>query len=99
MSQREGLPLTDETAEALDYVADMDSGVIMYWAVPVGGHSHTRGVRACVRLQDLKEHRATAKALVAKQAEDEGLWFEAATAPEAYLQEKLRDLHEAVERL
>ena len=39
------------------------------------------------------------KKLVAKQAEDEGLWFIAEYASEAYLQEALRLLHEAIERL
>jgi len=34
---------------------------------------------------------------VNKQAEDEGLWFEAVTAPEAYLQQKLRKLHTLIE--
>ena len=38
-----------------------------------------------------------AKAIVDEQAEDEGLWFEARTAPEAYLQAALRRLHGAVE--
>lgn len=37
------------------------------------------------------------KAMVAEQAEDEGLWFVAATAPEGYLQQELRRLHAAVE--
>lgn len=37
------------------------------------------------------------KAIVDEQAEDEGLWFVAATAPEAYLQQELRRLHAAVE--
>lgn len=36
--------------------------------------------------------------LALEQAEDGGLWFEARTAPEAYLQQELRRLHEAVER-
>ena len=36
--------------------------------------------------------------IVAMQAEDEGLWFVAQTAPEAYLQQELRKLHAAVER-
>ena len=36
--------------------------------------------------------------LVDEQAEDEGLWFIAQTAPEAYLQEHLRRLHALVER-
>ena len=35
--------------------------------------------------------------LVNEQAEDEGLWFEAETAPEAYLQQELRRLHYAIE--
>lgn len=38
-----------------------------------------------------------AKAVVEQQAADEGLWFGAATAPEAYLQQELRRLHAAVE--
>jgi hypothetical protein len=33
----------------------------------------------------------------ALRAEDEGLWFEAQTAAEAYLQQELRQLHEVVE--
>jgi hypothetical protein len=37
------------------------------------------------------------QACVAIQAEDEGLWFVAETAPEAYLQQALRRLHEAIE--
>lgn len=36
--------------------------------------------------------------LVAKQAEDEGLWFQATTAAEAYLQQELRRLHALIER-
>lgn len=35
--------------------------------------------------------------LVDRQAEDEGLWFDAETATEAYLQKALRQLHAAVE--
>ena len=35
--------------------------------------------------------------LVDEQAEDEGLWFLAATAPEAYLQQELRRLHAMIE--
>lgn len=36
-------------------------------------------------------------AVVLEQAEDEGLWFMAKTAPEAYLQAALRRLHAAIE--
>jgi len=35
--------------------------------------------------------------LINKQAEDEGLWFQAETASEAYLQQELRKLHAAIE--
>ena len=38
------------------------------------------------------------KKMVDKQAEDEGLWFEAQTAPEAYLQNALRKLHALIEK-
>lgn len=37
--------------------------------------------------------------LVNIQAEDEGIWFIAMTAPEAYLQQELRKLHAAIERM
>ena len=37
--------------------------------------------------------------IVNRQAEDEGLWFDAETAPEAYLQNQLRILHEVIERI
>ena len=36
-------------------------------------------------------------AVVDKQAEDDGLWFIAKTAPEAYLQQELRRLHRVIE--
>ena len=39
---------------------------------------------------------ADARTIVDKQAEDEGLWFHAITAPEAYLQQELRRLHAAL---
>jgi hypothetical protein len=37
------------------------------------------------------------RALLAEQAADEGLWFIAQTAPEAYLQQELRRLHAVIE--
>ena len=40
---------------------------------------------------------ARIRALVSEQAEDEGIWFVAGTAPEAFLQEALRTLHAEVE--
>lgn len=38
-----------------------------------------------------------ALALAAKQARDDGLWFDATSAPEAYLQDALRKLAAAIE--
>ena len=44
-----------------------------------------------------EDHGAAIKRLVDEQAEDEGLWFIAATMPEAYLQQELRRLHHLIE--
>lgn len=41
--------------------------------------------------------KSLARQLVDAQAEDEGLWFRAENAAEAYLQQSLRALHAAVE--
>lgn len=38
------------------------------------------------------------KQIAAKQAEDETIWFIAETSTEAYLQQVIRELHEAIER-
>lgn len=45
----------------------------------------------------LVEYIHMLQALVKGQAADEGLWFEAQTAPEAYLQNALRAIHYAIE--
>lgn len=39
----------------------------------------------------------SARELSAKQAEDDGLWFDATTVTEAYLQSALRELAAAIE--
>ena len=39
------------------------------------------------------------QSMVNTQADNEGLWFRAQTAPEAYLQRKLRELHGIIEKL
>ncbi len=46
---------------------------------------------------NLKDKLKKIKILVDKQAEDGGLWFDAETAPEAYLQNHLRELHRIIE--
>ena len=42
-------------------------------------------------------NEAAVRALVAEQANDDGLWFIAETAAEAYLQQELRRLHAVIE--
>lgn len=52
---------------------------------------------AIKRLEQRNAEVARLKELVAEQAEDEGLWFNAQTASEAYLQQELRRIHAAIE--
>lgn len=44
-----------------------------------------------------RRHLVYLQQLVEQQANDEGLWFNAQHAPEAYLQQELRRLHAAIE--
>ena len=58
----------------------------------------------CYTYQQVGREAAEAKLtrltkLAAMQAEDEGLWFIAKTAPEGYLQQELRALHSAIEEM
>jgi hypothetical protein len=57
--------------------------------------TETRPVDAALAAE--KARVARLRALVDEQAEDEGLWFIARTAPEGYLQQELRRLHAAIE--
>ena len=66
-----------------------------YWkphAIPVMNEAFKE-----IALSGWQAATAPARAIVAQQAEDEGLWFAAQTAPEAYLQQELRRLHAAIE--
>lgn len=47
--------------------------------------------------QELRNEIKKIRAAVSEQAEDEGLWFIAETAPEAYQQLELRRLHKIIE--
>ena len=58
-------------------------------------HHRTDGLWELV-LED-RSPRGRVRALVDEQAADAGLWFEAQTAPEAYVQDALRRLHQAIE--
>jgi len=46
---------------------------------------------------DCKQKLDAIQAVVNEQAEDVGLWFDAVTAPESYLQQELRRLHAVIE--
>jgi len=48
-------------------------------------------------VSEAEQNLAVARELVRRQALDDGLWFVAETATEAYLQAALRELHRAVE--
>ena len=52
---------------------------------------------AAQRIEELESERLEYRDICAQQAEDEGLWFVAHTASEAYLQQELRKLHSAIE--
>lgn len=49
------------------------------------------------RLAGYQDRLAEIRALVDEQAKDDGLWFRAQHASEAYLQQALRKLHAVVE--
>lgn len=49
------------------------------------------------QLTAANEKLASARKVIERQANDDGLWFLSRTAPEAYLQAALRNLHAAVE--
>lgn len=64
----------------------------------LGFKINVRAVLAVLeREHENAERLRSARKIVDQQAEDEGLWFVAEFATEAYLQTALRELHEAVE--
>ena len=67
-----------------------------------GKNEHIKALeKECAELRaevaSLSEGLGKVRKLVDAQAEDEGLWFMAKYATEAYLQSELRKLHDAVE--
>lgn len=71
---------------------------ILYERLSGDGDALERFIYFAVSIRaQLERELAKLRQMVAQQAEDEGLWFNAATAPEAYLQQELRKLHAAVE--
>jgi hypothetical protein len=70
-------------------------------AIPIDSDKHEFRVTVeqyrAILLDYRKKVLEPIRAMVNKQAEDEGLWFVAQTAPEAYLQQELRALHVTIE--
>lgn len=81
-------PRGTRTGELIQYPCSCGESFDEYWTRE---HHRAEAVLRAVGFGD-------ALALVAEQAEDEGLWFMAQTAPEAYLQQELRRLHAALEQ-
>ena len=78
--------VTDEDVERI--ISTATASVSKYGPVEVGLRRIVEGI--------VERERAPIQEIVNQQAEDGGLWFEATTAPEAYLQQELRRLHEIV---
>ncbi len=53
--------------------------------------------KAAAEITRLADKLGKIRDLVDEQAEDEGLWFDAQSAAEAYVQEELRKLHKVIE--
>lgn len=77
-------------AHGLAMIADAVKNVCSVLAVSGGERLNIEK-----HVKRVKEDRL--QRLVSKQAKDNTLWFEAATAPEAHLQKALRKLHEVAE--
>jgi hypothetical protein len=82
---------------------DLDSldphGESLLEAQRLAAEKHAAHDREWQRLRAVDAAAKAARTLINEQAEDEGLWFQAQSAPEAYLQQELRRLHDAVEAI
>ncbi len=77
-------------------------GTCEYCRGPIGGSRLSFRKYCSVRCENKEQGRQAAlepiRKMVDAQAKDDGLWFDALTAPEAYLQQELRKLHAVVEQ-
>jgi hypothetical protein len=62
-----------------------------------GTEEHNNSVDLRRKIAALRIKIEKCREVVSNQAENEGLWFNPQTAPEAYLQQELRRLHAVVE--
>ncbi len=80
----------------------LESDGSKYAAILAKHKGERLGEKIIEGLEDAVIHASTTRdnellSIVAAQALDEGLWFKAETAPEAYLQQALRKLHAVIE--
>jgi len=84
-------------------LSDTELKAIRGWGLggcqPGGAIPGGEVVMLCDHLQEARAGIKELQAVVDAQAGDEGLWFVAQLAPEAYLQQELRRLAYAVEKL
>ena len=91
-------------ADRLDVLSDAVTqgikkiGQVFYMSIPAEvDHDADLVISgAAKRIRDLEAQLSTIQSTVNEQAEDEGLWFDTVTAPEAFLQQALRRLHSVI---
>lgn len=87
-------------AEQVDGIADRVVGAVEDQVTLRRAATELRVYAAAqARESEAREALERAREVVDAQAEDDGLWFIAETASEAYLQQELRRVHAAIERL
>ncbi len=91
-----GAKLQDEHEEKLNKrIAELEKRLAESSKLKQGYYNEA--AKGWEKFRELEKHEAKLRVLVNKQAENDGLWFQAQTAPEAYLQQELRKLHKALE--
>ena len=86
--------MTDKDQDPNVGICDSHPGMVHLFAP----FACRNGRRSLPPLNSLREPRLTqVQRIVDEQAEDEGLWCQAANIVEAYLQQELRRLHAAIE--
>ena len=86
--------MTDLRAAAQQALEALDEADTFHRNLP---DQRARRLAAMAALRAALAQPSISQQVVDEQAEDEGLWFRAETAAEAYLQQELRRLHAAVE--
>lgn len=91
-----------ETQHEPELITALRDAAILLYDLSCTGHDLDEGTAHALlshRLTDGMSHLMDLDKAVNAQAEDEGLWFIAQYASEAYLQQELRKVHQLVEAL